>query len=90
MADLKQLTREVEIIKQRNKRVEAEKAWETSAARKAVIAVLTYLVIVLFMWSAKLPDPFTNAAVPTLGFILSTLSFPLFKDAWKQHFYKQR
>ena len=72
----------VELIKQRNHRVEADKAWETSWTRKIVLAVLTYLVIVLFFVFAKLPQPFVNSIVPTLGFIISTASLPLFRRIW--------
>ncbi len=84
MATLKQLEREVKLIKERNKRVEADKAWETSWARRLVIAAFTYAVIVLFFISAKLPDPFANAVVPTVAFILSTSSLPFFKEQWKK------
>jgi len=35
---------EIEKIKGRNRRVEADKAWETSLTRKILIAVLTYFV----------------------------------------------
>ena len=36
---------DVAAIKQRNARVEAEKAWETSWTRRIIIALLTYCVI---------------------------------------------
>lgn len=90
MTSLFQLQKELDQIKERNKRVEADKAWETSTARKVIIAVLTYVVIVLFFIFAKVPDPLTNAVVPTLGFVLSTLSLPFFKDVWLKHFHKPR
>ncbi len=82
MSNLEELTREIESIKKRNERVEADKAWETSVSRKIIIASLTYMVIVLFFFSANLPNPFVNAIVPTLGFILSTLSLPILKNIW--------
>ena len=78
-------TKEIAAIKARNARVEEDKAWETSASRKIVIAVLTYLVIVLFLYYAGLPRPWVSAIVPTLGFWLSTLSLPLFKRAWLRY-----
>ncbi len=81
--------KEVEEIKKRNARVEADKAWETSWVRKGIIAVLTYLVIVLFFFSAGLPNPFVNAVVPTVGFILSTASLPYFKKIWLKKVYKK-
>lgn len=69
-------------IQERNKRVEMEKAWETSFFRKIVVAGLTYFVIVLFFFFAELPKPFINAIVPTLGFLLSTLSLSICKKIW--------
>jgi hypothetical protein len=72
-------------IEQRNKRVELDKAWETSWIRKIIIAVLTYLVIVLFFFFAHLPKPFINSIVPTVGFVISTLSLSLFKKLWIKH-----
>jgi polyferredoxin len=68
------LQKEIQIIKQRNKRVELDKARETSWIRKISIALLTYIVIVLFFYTAKLSNPWVNAIVPTMGFVLSTLS----------------
>jgi len=44
------LEKEIKEIKKRNKKVEMEKAWETSIFRKVIIAILTYLVIVLFFY----------------------------------------
>lgn len=82
------LEKEIQKIQDRNKRVELDKAWETSKFRKIVIAVLTYFVIVLFFVFAGLPNPFVNAIVPTLGFILSTLSLPLFKKVWLKYVHK--
>ena len=69
-------------IEQRNKRVELDKSWETSFARKIIITLLTYITIVLFFLIAQLPKPFINSIVPTTGFVLSTLSLPFFKRLW--------
>jgi hypothetical protein len=76
------LEKEIQKLKERNKRVEIDKAWETSLTRKLVIAILTYLVIVIFFFIAELPKPWINAIVPSLAFVLSTLSLPLFKKIW--------
>ncbi len=72
----------INAIEQRNKNVELDKTWETSLSRKIIIAVLTYLTIVLFFFVAQLPKPFINSIVPTAGFVLSTLSLPFFKRLW--------
>jgi len=69
-------------IEKRNKKVELNKAWETSTTRKVLIAILTYFTIVLFFFTAQLPKPFINAIVPSIGFVLSTLSLPIFKKIW--------
>ncbi|KYK27239.1 hypothetical protein AYK26_04220 [Euryarchaeota archaeon SM23-78] len=82
MVTIKGLQKEIEKIKERNKRVEADKAWETSWLRRILIAILTYVIIVLFFLVAGLPKPFVNSIVPTLAFILSTLTLSLFKKIW--------
>ena len=87
MASIKQLEEEISSIKERNKRVEAEKAWETSWTRRILILILTYIVLVIFFIFANIPKPFANAVVPALAFFLSTLSFPFFKKVWLKGFY---
>ena len=82
MDELEQIKKDIQEIKERNDKVEKDKAWETSLFRKILIAVLTYIVIVLFFHFAQLPNPFINAIVPTLGFLLSTLSVSFFKSIW--------
>ncbi len=82
MTTIKELEKRIEIIEKRNKRVELDKAWETSFARKILIIILTYTVIVLFFSFANLGNPFVNSIVPTIGFVLSTISFPYFKRMW--------
>lgn len=77
-----ELERDVSEIKQRNKRVELDKAWETSWTRRILVFILTYIVIVIFFYFAGLPDPWINSIVPALAFLLSTLSLSLFKKIW--------
>jgi len=83
------LEHEITLIKERNKKVETDKAWETSWSRKILIALFTYLVIVLFFYFAGLPKPFLNSIVPTVGFVLSTATLPLFKKIWIKYFHKK-
>lgn len=85
MDKLQELENRIQTIEDRNKKVEADKAWETSLTRKIVIAILTYLVIVIFFAFTELPNPFKNAIVPTIGFVLSTLSLPIFKKLWQKY-----
>ena len=41
---------DIENIKERNKRVETDKAWEISKTRKIIIAIITYIFITLFLY----------------------------------------
>jgi len=82
MAKLNKVTEEIEKIKERNARVELDKAWETSWTRKIIIAILTYAVIVIFFYFAGLPNPFVNSIVPSLAFLLSTSTLSFFKRLW--------
>jgi hypothetical protein len=79
---MKALEKRIKAIELRNKKVELDKTWETSWTRRFIIAILTYIVIVIFFYFAHLPKPFINSIVPTAGFALSTLSLPYFKKLW--------
>lgn len=79
---MKNTEKRIFAIEQRNRKVELDKAWETSWSRKIIIAILTYITIVLFFFVAELPKPFINSIVPTAGFVLSTLSLPFFRKLW--------
>jgi len=80
--ELQNIQREIEAIKERNKRVEADKAWEVSWTRRILVAFSTYILIVLFMYFANLPSPFANAIVPSAAYIISMSAMPYFKKWW--------
>ena len=42
------LEKEIKEIKERNKRVELDKKWETSWTRRICIMVLTYIIVVVY------------------------------------------
>ena len=44
--ELKEIEQEIIQIKERNKRAETDKAWETSWTRRICICILTYIVVV--------------------------------------------
>ena len=69
-------------INERNKRVELNKAWETSWTRRFIIAVVTYGVATFFMMRIGVTEPYFNALVPTGGYLLSTLSLSYIKKLW--------
>ena len=82
---MKDLEKEIELIKERNHRVERDKAWETSWVRRICIAVLTYLVVVCYNYGiTKLDNVFLSSLVPVMGFLLSTLSLKLIRNIWEK------
>ncbi len=88
MDDYKKLEERIKKIESRNLRVEKDKAWEISLARKMLLIVFTYLMIALYMRFVLNIDPWLNAIIPTLGFYLSTLTLPFFRKIWEKLFYK--
>jgi|TARA_Y100000310_G_scaffold44012_2_gene40970 hypothetical protein len=74
--------KEVKTIIERNKKVEVDKAWETSLTRKIILSLITYIIIVVFLIIAEIPKPWLGALVPTLALVLSTLTMPLVKKWW--------
>ena len=78
----KQIEKEIKIIKQRNKSVEFDKAWETSLTRRVLLAIFTYLAIGIYLRVIEIPRPWLNAIVPAIAFMLSTLTMPWFKKMW--------
>ena len=71
-------------IESRNSKVEADKAWETSWTRKIAIMVLTYLVVSAYLAFVVHIDPWINALVPVIGFLLSTLTIEFIKRSWTE------
>ncbi|MEI8008715.1 MAG: hypothetical protein WCI00_04920 [bacterium] len=63
---MQNINKEIDELKERNKRVEIDKARETSITRKIIIMILTYAIIVVFLYTVKLARPLINAIIPTL------------------------
>src|SRR3989344_5602476 len=76
------ILKEIESIKERNKRVEADKTWEISWFRRITIATMTYIIATTFLWSIKSPNYWLTSLVPTGGYLLSTLSLSFIKNLW--------
>lgn len=83
------IEREIEIIKERNGRVEADKAWEVSFTRRISIAIATYLVALLWLAIIGETSIWLKAVVPTGGYIISTLSLPFIKKWWHNQIWKK-
>lgn len=85
---LEELEKEIQNIKNRNKKVETDKAWEISWSRKILLFIFTYLAIGLYINAIGINRPWLNAVIPSLGFLLSTLTLPFFKNIWKKYIHK--
>lgn len=84
--DNKDLENEIAKIKERNKKVELDKAWETSWTRKIGICILTYIVVVIYSHLInKINNVWLSSLVPVIGFTLSTLSLKVARNIWEQN-----
>ena len=80
-----ELKEENEKIKERNKRVELDKKWETSWTRKICIMILTYIVVIIYSYVIrKFDNILLSSLVPVIGFTLSTLSLKIVRDIWEK------
>ncbi len=83
---MKDIESRIENIEKRNKRVELDKAWETSWTRRLCICVLTYLVVLLYSYViSKNNNIFLSSLVPVIGFTLSTLSLGFVRKLWQRN-----
>ena len=89
MDKLQELEKRVEEIEKRNKRVELDKAWETSYSRRFFLVFFTYLSIAFYLKYILKVEAWLNAIVPSLGFLLSTLTLPFLKKLWDRYIYKK-
>ena len=79
------IEKEIELIKRRNKKVELDKEWETSWTRKICIAILTYIIVVLYSYIiSNFSNIWLSSLVPVFGFMLSTLSIKFIRKIWEK------
>lgn len=79
------IEKEIKEIKERNQKVELNKAWETSWTRKLCIMILTYIVVVLYSFTInRISNIFLSSLVPVIGFTLSTLSLNVVRKVWEK------
>jgi hypothetical protein len=82
--EITDVEKEILAIKERNKRVELDKAWERSSLRIFLLCLITYIVVVIVLFVLKNNNPFLNALIPTLGYFLSTQSLHFIKKKWME------
>lgn len=84
---LQELQQEIFLLKERNKKVELDKKWETSKVRILAVCILTYFIISIVFYIIGVDNYLINAVIPTTGFYLSTQSLPILKKLWINKFY---
>lgn len=84
VARLDSLQSEIGAIRERNQRVEGDKAWETSWQRRLFLLLATYLLTAIVFAAIGVEHCFRNALIPTLGYLLSTFTLPLLKHRYLQ------
>ena len=77
-----ELEERVQIIEERNARVALDKAWEVSWVRRGLIAFLIYIFAFILLNILQHEGAWKHAAIPVMGYIVSTLSLPPLKAAW--------
>lgn len=84
--DNKELENEIVKIKERNKKVELDKAWETSFTRRICICILTYIVVIIYSYLInKITNIWLSSLVPVIGFTLSTFSLKVVRSVWEKN-----
>lgn len=74
----------VAAIEERNRKVEQDKAWETSWVRRLSVSVLTYGVVVAYLYVIDNDQPWINAIMPAAGYLLSTLVLKTVRNLWQK------
>ena len=82
---MEELEKRVCAIEERNRNVEADKAWETSWTRKFLLILFTYLAIGAYLQVIAVAKPWVSAIVPAAAFVISTLTMPYFKVWWLKY-----
>ena len=81
--DLKEIELEINKLKERNKKVELDKEWESSWLRKFIVAFSTYIIVVIYsVFVNRDGNIYLNCLVPVIGFVLSTMSVNFIKKIW--------
>lgn len=85
---LQKIETELQTIRERNVRVESDKAWEVSGVRVLSIVIITYIVAALVMFLIGTTNYLSNALIPVVGYLLSTQSLPAIKKLWLKRNFK--
>lgn len=78
------IEQELAVIRERNARVEADKAWETGPVRVVSVMIVTYMIASIVLTTIGNDAPMRNALIPTLGYYLSTRSLRIVRAVWSK------
>lgn len=78
------IEKEIAEIKERNRRVEMDKAWETSWTRRLFVAAVTYVAAGIWLVMIHDSSPWLKALIPASAYLFSTLSLPVLKSWWQK------
>ena len=81
-SDLEKLQKEVEAIKARNARVEADKDWETSKTRTFFICLITFGLVYGFSLLTGQSQAPLNSLIAVAAYWISTESYSVLKNWW--------
>ena len=79
---IKIIETELEAIKTRNRRVENDKAWETSFFRLAILSLATFIFSLVFLYFVRTEEFLLGALSSTAGLVISSQSLPFIKRWW--------
>lgn len=80
--EVQKLRKEIDEIHARNRRVEADKAWELSYVRTGFIGFATFLMVFVFLLLIGDGRPLLNGILATLGYLLSSQTYGILKKFW--------
>ena len=79
------LKKEIENIKERNKRVELDKKWETCWTRKICICILTYIVVVAYSYIVRNYDNiFLSSLVLVIWIYIIYIIFKIYQKNFEE------
>jgi Kef-type K+ transport system membrane component KefB len=87
---MENLEQRIQRIEERNAKVELDKKWETSWTRRVLLTLFTYLSVSIYLWAIGISNPWLNAIVPAVAFMISTLTMPFFRKAWLKRTQKEK
>lgn len=77
-------------LKERTKKVEADKAWETSWTRRGIIGGVTYIIVAFWLAIIGVNHNMIHALVPVASYLAAMALLPMLKQYWIDRVYKRK